>query len=704
MQTPGSKLRPRVRRSDQSNVLLDNALTYFKNVSGKIQMRGNPGLLQHLAAVEVAGQSTGLPTDAVIVLLRLALSGHLAEAGNVRILKCLVPASDIPEETLMAAVSLFTSGRSSSRTQVFFLQWLISVFDLIPSKESLSCLYNFFFCLLPDDRLCPSLCHLLYLLTKREHVRAYRVRSLLELQSRKGLQPHILGLLSIYKVFCPELVSLSLPSRVKNYFKNSKPLFDLKKVVARKNGDPLNGSLLAPPKELPHRAYKRKWNSNPHVPVRSATLLNDDLSEVSDYFSKAKTFPVEKLETFSQLLENILRLELPAQMACVLKCPLLLHYINCTKEDDSLLRLNYWLAFTLQEECAWYNGKKLCQEEVASFLDTIIATQEFLQEGLSGTEDFLYKCLQHWNGCHRPQILGLISWIPLYSFPEFEGPLCETLAQLFIPSNLSFKTDLLRCLTRLLRNWAVQHSCCMEDVETMNDTMSGLMTSVENVIHFTGKLCTVGLQMHNAPLLLHVILDFYTLVSDLYVCYSLPVIVLPPPGVFYPALLCTDCVNLNHLCYVMYRYRDNLLIARRREEQQKAAKVPLNIHSQTFKLYNQYLTAMVGCLWTAQPFSLDTHPQGIRIEPEVLEKSGVRAIKNTFSIVFHPALMTFSAFFLKATGSEEKMFHLHLLKGQRWDDYTKFLCSEGMTDLDQFLKSSVNRVGTKNKDQNSTKQ
>lgn len=43
-------------------------------------------------------------------------------------------------------------------------------------------------------------------------------------------------------------------------------------------------------------------------------------------------------------------------------------------------------------------------------------------------------------------------------------------------------------------------------------------------------------------------------VCDIYLKYKLPLLIMPPAGVFYPALLSMDSVNLNQLCYIMYRY------------------------------------------------------------------------------------------------------------------------------------------------------
>ncbi|XP_040261771.1 centromere protein I [Bufo bufo] len=679
--------------------MMEEALHYFKRITSRVSLKGNNLLIQHLTTIESIGLKRGIPADGVDLLLRLALSGNLVDPVNTRILKCLIPATELHPDSIIAAVSLFCTGKSSTSTRILFIRWLLSVFDLIPCKDALSSLYNFFFCLLLDDKLCPSLCHLLYLLTRKEHVKAYRVRSLLELQSRKGLHSHILGLLSIYKVFCPELVSLTLPSRVKMYFKESNLLFtsELKAIAKINSGDPVRDYKLyvGETKKPPSRAVKRKWNSNPYVPVSSRTVWSSD----SNSLASSYTTPMERIQTFSQLLENILRLELPAQMGCVIQSPILLNFINCINEDDSLLRLNYWLAFTLHEECAWYSGQKRDKQEVEAFLNTIIRTQEFLQEGLSGTEEFLYKCLPRWNGKYCTQILQLISWIPLYSFPDIEGLLFETLMQLFVSSSLSFKIDMLKALKKLLLNWLLKHSVCPDHGSAdQNDTLSGLMTSMDEMIQFTGRLCSLGIQMHNSPLLLHIILDFYKLVSDIYLWFNLPLIILPPPAVFYAALLCTDSANLNQLCYIMHRYRNNLLTAKRNEKR-KTNQVPLNISSQTYQVYNQYLTAMVGCLWTSQAFSSDSHPQGIKMAPELLVKTGVLTYKKAFNIVFHPALMSFAVTFLKDRLSEDKMFDLHLLKGQYWDAYLEFLYSEGMTDLKLFLENSVNRVSSKKREE-----
>ncbi|XP_053329678.1 centromere protein I [Spea bombifrons] len=689
----------RMSGQQDSNIQqLKEALQYFKNVDSKVSVKGNLVLSAHLTSVEDFGMQNGIPPDGVDVLLELALSGKLADSVNTRLLKCLLPASEVLQSSIIKGVSLFCAAKCSASVQSLFIRWLISVFDLIPCKDALSSLYNFFFYYLQDEKLCPYLCHLLYLITKKDHVRPFRVRKLLELQSRKGLYPPLIGLLSLYKIFCPEMVLVSLPSRVKNYFKSSHLLWtsELRAVTRRNAGHPTMDHILnVGGKEHPlANSRKRKWNSK--LPQSACSDVWSAVPFIDNHLmSSNQVFPLEKLQTFTQLLENIHQLELPAQMGSVLKNPLLLHYVNCIKDDTLFLRLNYWLAFTLHEECSWFLGKKH-NEEVEVFLETVVKTQKFLQEGLSSTEEFLYKYLPHWNGSLRSQILKLITWIPINSSSELEMLLYEPLAQLFAGSTLFFKCSVLESMKGLLQNWLVWHSVCAEEVHSNganNHTMSGLLTAIEDLIQFTGRLCTLGLQIQSSSLLLHFILDFYEIVCDMYTQFDLPLVVLPPPGVFYPALLSTDSVNLDRLCYIMYRYRTNLVTVKD-NERHKRGKIYLNISSQTFQEYNRYLTAMVGCLWTSQAFLQDTHPQGIRLEQEVLASTGVPYYKKAFNIVYHPALVGYSSSFLHQRFPEDRMFQLHLIKGQRWNTYLDFLYSEGMNGLRLFIESSVNRVSS----------
>lgn len=48
--------------------------------------------------------------------------------------------------------------------------------------------------------------------------------------------------------------------------------------------------------------------------------------------------------------------------------------------------------------------------------------------------------------------------------------------------------------------------------------------------------------------------DFILKVCDTFLKFGLPLMVMPPPGVFYPALLATDPVSVDRLAYIVHRW------------------------------------------------------------------------------------------------------------------------------------------------------
>ncbi|XP_065545641.1 centromere protein I isoform X2 [Lathamus discolor] len=625
-----------------------------------------------------------------------------ADTVNTRLLKSLIPESVVPETSVVSAVSWLCVSKCSSNVQVLFLRWLITVFDFIDHKEDLRALYGFFFFFLQEEKLCPYICHVLYLLTRKENVKPFRVRRLLDLQAKMGMRSHLQALLSLYKLFCPELVSITLPAKTKIYFKNAEgPWKAAIKTIKQRR---LENSPVPQPLFLGTarpRSQKRKWNAQLMIPASSSNRshLEEVREKNTDLYSTDEYFPVELLQTFPQLLQNIHHLEFPSRMGSVLTNPLLLHYMNCTKDESVYLRLYYWLGQTLQEECTWCvveNSQN--EEEFRDFLEILCRTQCFLHEGLAPCEEFLYRSLPLWDGlCCRSQILRLVSWIPLNSMYEIKSYLYDPLAQLFFTSSIYFKCSVLESLKRLLQNWLnwqMVHldSAADSQPHSLNTTFSGLVNMVAELIHFVGMISTVALHLEsNHTFLLYFILDFYETVCDIYLKYNMPLLIMPPAGVFYPVLLGMDPVNLNQLCYIMYRYRANLVAAKENEHSEKEIQ-QFRFSSETYKEYNQYITAMVGCLWTSNAFQKDTHPQGLRMDDELLNKTGVKEFKTSFNIVYHPAMIGYAVQFLQQAWPDDTTFNFSLIKGKNWNWYLKYLYAKGLEGLKFFIESSISRV------------
>ncbi|GCB70125.1 hypothetical protein scyTo_0005609, partial [Scyliorhinus torazame] len=691
-----AKLKAKARSRSTSDDLqsLQQAVEYFTAAKERTPSNGN----LHLEAIEGIAFEKGLLPDVIELLLDVAMSARLADRLNTRLLKCLIPASTVPESAVTNAISWMCTRKPTINVQVLFIRWLLTVFDLLESKKQLNSLYGIIFFYIQNAKLCPYICHLLYLLTKKENVKRFRVKKLIDLQSKTGMQPHLVALLLLYKIHAPEYVSLTLPGKPKSF---QVPGSFWKKVIEKVQNNgyrQLTGNLeLVNLTELPTRKRKRKMHRE-LIPVVSTT---PHLAELSCSLMQS-TFPLEQLTTFSQLLQNFDRIEFPAQMGSVLRSPLLLHYINWVKDDSALLRLDFWLAQTLQEEFADCNGDSLQKEkEFVEFLNIIIRTQEFLQEGFSCCEDFVLKSLSFCDSLWcSTQILALLTRISPSS--DVISLYFDPLMKLFFTSSIYFKCTVIESLTNLLVKWLTWHSVCVAEMDRditnvlqspQNVSLSGLVNSISELVEFTTRISMVALQMeaYNS-LLLHFILNFYETVSDMYLKYSLPLVILPPAGIFYPALLSLESVNLNQLCYVMYKYRTNLT-ALKSLDSSKNVHIGLRVNRKAFQQYNTLMKAAVSCLWTSRNFEQDIHPMGIGIEHNLLVQTRVPDFVSSFTIVNHPALMGHAINFIQKQWPSGKK-QLHAIQGNAWNWYVEYLYDQELDGLKHFLESCLHTASS----------
>ncbi|NXM87425.1 CENPI protein, partial [Oenanthe oenanthe] len=268
-----------------------------------------------------------------------------------------------------------------------------------------------------------------------------------------GMQSYLQALLSLYKLYCPEQVTITLPGKMKTYFKNPEGPWKAAITAVRKRNQgtsPLSQRMFLGTSQPQSR--KRKWNAHLVIPASSTNTNN--LEEDRHMNSANESFPLEQLQTFPQLLQNIHLLEFPSQMGSVLTNPLLLHYMNCVKDESIYLRLYYWMGQMLQEECTWCVVDNSSEEEFKGFLETIYKSECFLQARFSACEEFLYKTLPLWDGhCCRSEILSLLSWISINSFSDIKPYIYDPLAQLFFTSSIYFKCSVIESLKELLQNW-----------------------------------------------------------------------------------------------------------------------------------------------------------------------------------------------------------------------------------------------------------
>nr|XP_028570782.1 centromere protein I isoform X3 [Podarcis muralis] len=653
----GSKQTRSVTKPEEiedDRLSIEEALNCLNKIKGSASKK-NRALQGPLKTVEKIAQERGLAPEEIHNLLNIALSGKLGTVISNRLLKNLIPISVITGDSVISAVSWLCARKCSSDIQVLVLKWLIVMFDFIDQKENINALYGFFFSFLRYDKLLPFACHVLCLLTRMESVKPFHVRKLLNLH----------GSMMSFRTF-----SHPWKTAIDN-------------VKLRIHGTPSASQLTLKCMEYP-QSQKKERNTKLIPPVCSSNA--ESLAESE----KHKFFSLEQLQTFPQLLQNIQYLEPPAQIGSVIGNPLLLHYFSL-KDKSVSRRMHYWMGHTLKEGCSWY--KMTNQEDELNFkvfLEEVFKAECFLQRGFLACEEFLWKSLHFWDGCCcQSQVLQLVRWISPNSFSEMKTYLYQPLLKLFSISSLYFKYEVLESLRELLLNMLNCHMqadmATESNADVLNTTQVDLISSLAELIHFVNRLSTVGLCLeNNSALLMNVILDFYETVSDIYLKYKLPLVIMLPTGVFYPALLSMNSATLDQLCYIMYRYRINLVAAKQKPEIKK-----FKFSHQICQEYNRYLSTIVGYLWTSQAFQESPCPQGIQLDPEVLEMTRVKNHRKGFNVVFHPALMGYAMLFLKKMQPEDTTLNFKFIRGARWGWYQEFLYSQGLQGLKLFIESSI---------------
>uniref|UniRef100_A0A8C2WKQ5 Centromere protein I n=1 Tax=Cyclopterus lumpus TaxID=8103 RepID=A0A8C2WKQ5_CYCLU len=651
------------------------ALKYFSDVEAGTPVHGNDEVEKNMVMVEKVAYMKGLSPEAISIMLEFAMSLRMGTTLCARVLKCLIPATVVPQEAVVRAVVWLGIGKIPISTRILFIKWVLTVFDMIDAKDQLRAIYGFIFSYVTEENLVSFLTASFFFLVV---VRVFRVRKLLELQSRLGRQPFLLSLLSLYKVFCPELVTLSISSRIKSGFRNhNMPWKSALIAVQKRNGSQVATSISLA-SAIKTNPRKRK-HCHLELPVLSSVVSKEAQTDPS---SSRKVVPLVQLHSFAHILENMHRIELPAQMGSLLGSSLALQYLDCVQDESALLRLNFWLGHALHEGKGWCWGVSQSKVNLKLNPNTL--------EGFSCSEAFLYKFLSVWDGSLlRPQILGLLSNIPVVPSSQIRRLLFEPLMQLFFTSSLFFKCGLMECLNNMLLKWLTWHSvyALEDDLDislnshtSINMTLSRFKDSVMELVDFVGQLASLSLQLEGChSLLLSFILDFYETVCDTFLKYGLPLVVMPTPGVFYPALFATDPVSVDRLAYIMYRWGLELML------QPQA----FHISRQTFREFNHYAVVMVNCLWNSNMFQPD---MGVQLGEELLLKSNVPQYWTSFDLIHHPAFMSYAVDFHQRCWPERKDMDLNSIKHSKpWSWYLEYLFSQGYDGLKQFVQSNISR-------------
>ncbi|CAM0139970.1 hypothetical protein VKS41_007623 [Umbelopsis sp. WA50703] len=583
----------------------------------------------------------------------------LTDVASRKLIKLMLPRGTVSAHHVMKIVASLSGRKVREKVQAMLLKWVVTVYDLIDSKDKIANMYGILFHFLDSELLRPGICHLLYYLTRRVHVKSYRIRQLMRLVSKSGTDVNLVGLFSIYKDFEPSMVMTIVPPARKAIFKHPDPALmeTIQSIQSRWNGPSLRENGLFKP-EIRERTIKRRrlerytipkpktWNADRH-----AAVLEDMTSAI-------------------EMVERVTKLVLPTELASIFDSRLLQHLVMWNCEPSTVERINLWLEQYLADLLYSYDQAADSKQALNDFLKKILSMAEFTRELLPAFERFLQHYLSSWNGLdHQDLILKLIGFIKPTDYQDLHKGYLMPLLQLYTVSDVTWKAQLLVAYSKWLKNWALldwrghQRRRAEDNSEEDKEiTQFGglpyniqyLKTIEEFVIH-VDSLCVLGLQIEDDnPILQHAALSFFEVVSSLFADFDIPQITVTSHALVFRLCLSSSGVALSRMCGILLQYHLAFQENSDRSEDWKATYTKEYVN-----IFNSIVMDVCNAIWRNRAFNnVDSHASGMTLPAYVVEQlnevcqSRNQNLGTALSITHSAALAGYSMRFMQ---DKEKM-------------------------------------------------
>ncbi|KAK3744299.1 hypothetical protein RRG08_030384 [Elysia crispata] len=733
----------------QRQTTLEKALSVLCSLDTTTSLRGNVRFSLTVENLVQVAMTDGLYPDQITTLLTVIGSRNPKLSQNVRskLVKCLIPSHKVPQTAIVKIIYMITANAVSGPTNLhsLLLRWVLLVFDHLDGYEKLHRLYGLIFMFIDSMRLLPHACQLLFLLTRKEDVRLFRVQKLLDLVRMQGPEPCIMGLLMVYKVYCPHLVTIRLTYGTKAFFKNQDVVWreTIQTVISQGRRDEGQEEIGADVK----RAVKRRQTAQRRM-VKRQKLVTPDVhaamqeleeeADVSENFHPVQPrVPYVQIDTFTSFLENIDNIEYPSQVSAVLQDSQLQLLMMCDPDPVVMARLSLWI----QHVFAF--GFKKTDEESQQNEDLLKMLLKFSQhvQDLPVLEAFLFNYLPTWDGQkYASVIFCLISCLGPNSlkFKETNSEILHSMLRLFYSSDVYFKASLVSSLTNLLHNWATKFlklekltSTAVADLSTSSKgegqtsnvsersereyEMEDLKQQVMYLIKCLDTTLVLGLRMEgDHQLLQQVAKQFMETVSVLFTKYSLPVNSFPT-NVFYRLLL-SDCpATLAAVCGSINQFRTSITALRESAHhsafqahqytlcdtvasfpsmgtglsEDAAARVEGASRKLGLDVFNSVLLDLMGMLWQGRMFTQRKRLLSAMTTDFTLPKHiEPNLYQRALTIFQGPAFLGLAYKFLtEAQGTEKKSHPSQIEKFK--ETYLQFLDREGFPQFRELVDTNI---------------
>lgn len=668
-----------VMEPEESISELGTALKYFK---GDRKNYTTKDTNIHAANIRKHAETHGVSQQELHHLVRIVFDCKLNSSVSSTLIHSLIPRDSIPEEAVLCAISKICMRRCPLKVLHLMLKWIVLVYDIINTKSKLHSLYGVLFHYIKIDMFSSKVCHLLFLLTRKEDVTHYRISALLDHQRKVGNEPYINALLSVYRSYYPSLIYMAPNIRchfpkVDKHWRHTVYKFFSRYAPYT---DELFFSVAV---QIPFDRERKGL-----IPALEPNTVNAEMKTVDNPI--LQMFPEYKkitdVKSFADVLANVEKLSLPSQAASLLSSRYLQHFFAISSEPILCDRLGIWLSQKLSEHVVRSNGRS---EEGRQLLEIMVLLSDLFQTHLQGYTDFLYRYLSTWNGQdYFELILKLIGKLPLIPFHVLDNCILKVLHKLFtFGPSVQYRCAVLDTLSNLACNYLALELPKRKENPMLSreaESFEQVTETVERLITFVDYIISEGLQLepHNIRFLL-LALTFWNRVTEIILIEESVVLVLPSFPVVYKALFSLSSLCVSKLCgilknimgtYCQLRMK-NILVPRCKELCRKLNMYLLDIHD---TLWRHRAFHPSCCADSIAYRNLDSkHLEPLCRYPDHMPPSSM------FSINRHPALLLYTIKYLHSK---------NLPIEQALDDefvtnesYFKFLSNEGLSEITTLL-------------------
>ncbi|KAL1999306.1 hypothetical protein VTN02DRAFT_4714 [Thermoascus thermophilus] len=375
---------------------------------------------------------------------------HLDQTTITTLVKNLYPVEKVSSSIVTKVVGCLgpSKGKPSPATQALLLRWLILIYELLDDASHLSKLYAVLFNHLDMISLRRPLCHLLSMITRRKHVKPFRIQALMELLRNGGEEEReLLGLLRVFKNYYPDIIvgDVGASGRTKFFFKHPDPEWSSHLKVIQDRNLERSATAGASTFQVVRRGGVKRSKVESVIPdVQTSRVQSHHTS-------------LEELRGANDFVEKLEKIEPPDQIISAFGDPLAQKYLLLVEPEAATRRLEDWLESFFNDELERVGEGDDDKPAALSYvLSVTVDYVRYSKKIPDVVSSFIKTYLRSWDGKdNRKQILDLLEYLSIDSWDTVRAEFLEPLEDAVLDHTVSSKTALLDFYSRLIRRWGV---------------------------------------------------------------------------------------------------------------------------------------------------------------------------------------------------------------------------------------------------------